>query len=55
MNNSVIIWLIIFALAAICFFVIAAIVTVKGFGDLGALLRHSEREDKPNAKSEKER
>jgi hypothetical protein len=55
MNNGVIIWLVIFALSGASFFVIAAIVTVKGFADLQSLLRHSEREDKPNAKSEKER
>lgn len=55
MNNGVIIWLIIFALSAVSFFVIAAIVTVKGFADLRALLRHIPREGKPNAKSEKER
>ncbi len=54
MNKGVIFWLIIFALSAICFFVIAAIVTVKGLADLRALLRHSEREDKPNTKSKKE-
>lgn len=54
MNNGVIIWLIVFALSAVCFFVIAAIVTVKGFADLRTLLRHSERKDKPNANSEKE-
>ncbi len=54
MNNGVIIWLIIFALAAASFFVIAAIVTVKGFADLRALLRHSEPEDKRNEKEKVE-
>ncbi len=34
MNNGVIIWLVIFAIAAAGFFVIAAIVSVKGFADL---------------------
>ncbi len=46
MNNGVIFWLIIFALSAASFFVIAAIVTVKGFGDLRALLQHSGRRNK---------
>ncbi len=51
MSNGVIFWLITFALSAVCFFVIAAIVTVKGSADLRTLLRHSEREDKTNARS----
>ncbi|MDQ3750579.1 MAG: hypothetical protein M3367_16415 [Acidobacteriota bacterium] len=52
MNSGVIIWLIIFALSAACFFVVAAIVTVKGLADLRALLRHSEPEDKRNEEAE---
>jgi len=50
MNNGVVIWLIIFALAAAGFFVIAAIVSVKGFADLRTLLQHSKHRDKPNSK-----
>lgn len=41
MNNSVFIWIVIFAVAAIGFFVIAAVVAVKGFFDLRLLLRYS--------------
>jgi len=54
MNSSVIIWLIIFTLAAASFFVIAVIVSIKGFADLQTLLQNSERRDKSNAKPEKE-
>jgi len=50
MNNGVIIWLIIFALAAACFFVIAVIVSIKGFADLRTLLQHSKHRDKTNRK-----
>ncbi|MFN2513171.1 MAG: hypothetical protein ABR568_17330 [Pyrinomonadaceae bacterium] len=41
MNSGVLIWLIIFALATTCFFVVAAIVAVKGSSDLRDLLRDS--------------
>ncbi|HUE82658.1 MAG TPA: hypothetical protein VMM84_11155 [Pyrinomonadaceae bacterium] len=41
MNKVAIVWLIIFGISATCFFVIAAIVAVKGVGDLRILLRHS--------------
>ena len=54
MNSGVIIWLIIFALAAASFFVIAVIVSIKGFADLQTLLQNSERRDKSNGKSLKE-
>ncbi len=54
MNNGVIIWLIIFALAAACFFVIAVIVSIKGFADLQDLLQHSKHRDKPDAKLQKD-
>ena len=50
MNNGVIVWLIIFALAASSFLVIAVIVSIKGFADLQDLLQHSKHRDKPNAK-----
>lgn len=43
MDNGAIIWLVIFAVSAAAFFVIAAIVAVKGFADLQNLLRHSKR------------
>jgi hypothetical protein len=39
MNGGALFWIIIFALATACFFVVAAIVTVKGSSDLRALLR----------------
>ena len=52
MNNGVTVWLIIFALSAAGFFIIAAIVAVKGFGDLQALLRHSGQRDEPDNFSE---
>jgi len=42
MDNAVIVWLIVFAVAALIFFGVAAVVTVKGFGDLLALLRDSD-------------
>ena len=50
MNNGVIVWLVIFALAASIFFLIAAIVSIKGFADLQDLLQHSRHRDKPDAK-----
>lgn len=41
MHSGVIIWLVICALSTIVFFVIAAVVIVKGFSDLRSLLRIS--------------
>ena len=46
MNNGVIVWLIIFALSAAGFFLIALIVSIKGLADLRNLLQHSEQRDK---------
>lgn len=46
MNNGVLLWLIIFALSAACFFIIALVVSVKGIKDLRDLLRHSEPSDR---------
>ena len=46
MNTSTLVWMLIFAAAALCFFVIAAVVTVKGFGDLKELLRFTKRADR---------
>ena len=45
MDRGAVVWLIIFALAAILFFGIAAVVAVKGLGDLQKLLRFSKRDD----------
>ena len=39
MNGGALFWIIIFALATTCFFVVAAVVTVKGSSDLKDLLR----------------
>ncbi len=41
MNGGALFWLIVFALATTCFFVVAAIVAVKGAYDLRDLLRHT--------------
>jgi hypothetical protein len=38
MNTAGIVWLAIFALSAVTFFAVAAVVTVKGFSDLRHLL-----------------
>ena len=54
MNNGVPIWLVIFALAAAGFFLIALIVSVNGVADLKDLLQHSEQRGEPDANSEKE-
>ena len=43
MNTGALVWLIIFAASALCFFAVAAVVTVKGFGDLKELLRFTKR------------
>ncbi len=43
MNTGTIVWLMIFAACALCFFVVAAVVSVKGFGDLKELLRFTKR------------
>jgi hypothetical protein len=44
MSGGALFWLIIFALATACFFVVAAIVAVKGSYDLKDLLRHTKAE-----------
>jgi hypothetical protein len=41
MNSGALVWVIIFALFTTCFFVVAAIVAVKGSYDLMDLLRHT--------------
>ncbi len=43
MNTGATIWLIIFAVSAIVFFVIAAGVSIRGLADLRALLGQSEQ------------
>jgi len=43
MDSGAIVWLVIFALSALLFFGIAAVVAVKGLGDLRKLLRYSKR------------
>ncbi|MGH9901130.1 MAG: hypothetical protein ACRD68_04740 [Pyrinomonadaceae bacterium] len=43
MNKGALVWMIVFAASALCFFVVAAVVSVKGFGDLMDLLRGTER------------
>ena len=44
MDNASVVWLVIFALSAILFFAIAAVVAVNGLTDLKKLLRHSKRQ-----------
>ncbi|HKO98022.1 MAG TPA: hypothetical protein VJU86_13575 [Pyrinomonadaceae bacterium] len=39
MNNGTLFWIIIFAISALTFFVVAAVVAVKGVSDLRHLLR----------------
>ena len=43
MNIAGIVWLVIFAIAAVTFFVVAAVVSVKGVGDLRHLLRGAQK------------
>lgn len=50
MNSGALIWMIIFAVAATGFFVVAAVVAVRGFFDLRLLLRHSNRGGEPKTK-----
>ena len=38
MNTGSLVWLIIFAISAAAFFVVAGVVTIKGVGDLRELL-----------------
>ena len=39
MNTGTVVWMIIFAVSALCFFVVAAVVSVRGLADLKELLR----------------
>ena len=41
MDSRAVIWLLVFAASAALFFLIAAVVAVRGFADLRDLLRHS--------------
>ena len=43
MNSGALIWMIIFAACGLCFFVVAAVVSIRGFGDLKELLRFAKR------------
>jgi hypothetical protein len=45
MSRGANLWLIIFAISAAIFFIIASIVAVKGVGDLKVLLRKRENRD----------
>lgn len=45
MDNRAVIWLLIFAISAALFFVVAGVVTVKGLTDLRTLLRHRKPSD----------
>lgn len=51
MNGGALFWLIVFALATTCFFVVAAIVAVKGSYDLKDLLRHTKAGTKEGRRS----
>ena len=39
MRTGILVWMIIFGISAVAFFIVAAIVSVKGFSDLKDLLR----------------
>lgn len=54
MSNGTLLWLIVFAISALCFFIIAVVVTFRGFSDLRELLRHSKHEE-PNVEKTLER
>jgi hypothetical protein len=41
MDSRAVIWLLVFAVSAALFFLVAAVVAVRGFSDLRGLLRHS--------------
>jgi hypothetical protein len=43
MNTGALVWMIIFAASALCFFAVAAVVAVRGFSDLRELLRFTRR------------
>ena len=45
MNTGTLVWMLIFAASALCFFAVAAVVSVKGFGDLKDLLRLTKSRD----------
>lgn len=50
MTTGILIWLIIFAIAALLFFCIAAVIAVLGMRDLRLLLSKSVTLDQPNPK-----
>ena len=43
MNTGTLVWMIVFAASALCFFVVAAVVSVRGLGDLKELLTLTRR------------
>jgi hypothetical protein len=47
MTPSLILWMTLFAVFAACFFGVAAVVAVKGWADLKALLDRSARHERP--------
>ena len=47
MDSRAVIWLLIFAISAAVFFVVAAVVAIRGFTDLRTLLRHSKAPKDP--------
>lgn len=44
MSNGTLFWLIVFAISALTFFAVAAVVTIKGASDLRDLLRPGAKE-----------
>ena len=46
MNTGTLVWMIVFAASALCFFVVAAVVSVRGLGDLKELLSLTKRVDR---------
>lgn len=49
MTTGSLIWLIIFAVSVAVFFIVAAIVSVRGFGDLRDLLHTPEKRGRPTS------
>jgi hypothetical protein len=46
MNKGALLWMALFALSAICFFIIAGVVTIKGAYDLRDLLSRSKTKER---------
>ena len=45
MKSGALFWMIVFGISAAAFFVVAVVVTIKGFGDLRDLLRPSDERE----------